>query len=148
MAKLTPETARNMNQGLGLVHRALALLGRIDESLLQLARQSQSRADNSIAEGVEAGNCTVGTGGISNNGWNGTNALDANSKRRGSYWKNTSPTQVITLGLGIRQPTPGAGIVLNPGETWDGRISGNLVWKGSVAPVASAAGATLAFIEV
>lgn len=147
----TAERAKGMAQAAGLAHRAFELLSRIDTSLLQIARQTQTRADNALAEGANHGSASVGQGGITNNGWNGPHLVDANPERRGLEIRNTG-AQSVCLGLGQNSPTFGAGIVLapfgQPGSTWDGRISG-AVWKGSVTPVAAAGQtSTIAFVEV
>jgi hypothetical protein len=75
--------------------------------------------------------------------------IDANPHRRGLNIQNLSASggPNLTIGLGVTSPQSGAGWVLQPGASWDGRVSGAL-WTGSVSVVASAAGCLFSGGEV
>ena len=60
--------------------------------------------------------------------------------------QNLSGAGALALGLGNTQPQPGTGIVLGPGQAWDGRVSG-AVWKGSVSVVGIAAGVLYSWLD-
>ncbi len=126
-------------------------LGEISRSLTQLLALQQSPRKNFLAAGTVPGGGTVGvTPGTCNVALLGAPPgviLKANPHRRGSSVQNTGTTGNLTLGLGITQPSSGQGLVLTPGQSWDGRISGE-VWVGSVAVVGSQAGVTFAYLEV
>lgn len=72
-------------------------------------------------------------------------ALAANGSRKGSSWVNTGTT-TISLGLGAAA-VAGDDIVLDPNGSWDGMV-GPCLWQGSVYAISSAAGGTLAVVEV
>lgn len=74
-----------------------------------------------------------------------TSVLAANPSRKGSEFENTGTT-TISLGLG-NAAVAGDDIVLAPSGAWNGLISG-VLWLGSVNAISSAAGGTLAVVEV
>lgn len=134
--------------GWAIAQKALGILERLEwyaAQMLQISVESRP----ALLDGAVPYAYTVGTQGIvGKTGFSSPNAVDANANRRGMRWTNSSapggPT--ITLGLGSQSPSAGAGIVLQPGETWNGLL-GDFVWKGSVTPVASLAGALLTGVE-
>lgn len=132
------ERARNLNQGMMLVNQVMDELGRIRHGINQLVTFFNDQSRNALDEGaIPIGPLPVGTGAVA--------VVGANPKRRGLSIVNTGAT-TITLGVGISQPTPGAGIVLSGGQSWDGRISG-MRWRGSVSAISNAAGGTIAGLE-
>lgn len=117
---------------------ALQLLTRCAESLERLVMLRESSVRNFIGSGSVAGGGTIGT--------TPQTIMQGNPRRRGLSVQNTG-AGALTIGLGTTQPQPGAGLVLPPNSSWDGRISG-AVWKGSVAIVGSQAGVTYSWLEV
>lgn len=88
-------------------------------------------------------------GSVPGGGTIGTTAeglLAANANRKGLSIQNLGVAGNLTLGLGLTSPQAGTGITLQPGQSWDGRISGQL-WRGSVSAVGSAAGVVYSYLE-
>jgi hypothetical protein len=136
---------------LRMAAEAMSRLGEISRSLTQLLALQQSPRKNFLAAGTVAGGGTVGvTPGSCNVQLLGAPPgviLKASPHRRGSSVQNTGTTGNLTLGLGITQPQSGQGLVLTPGQSWDGRISGE-IWSGSVCVVGSQAGVAFSYLEV
>lgn len=116
-------------------------LSGIEKTLKRQLELAEAPRKNFLSAGTVPGQNTVGTNPISN-------FVAANPRRRGLNVQNTSAAggPNITLGLGLTTPQSGAGIVLAPGASWDGRLSG-MLWIGTVSVVASAAGASFAWVE-
>lgn len=129
-----------VDSGLELAERAtLAIeqhLATIETLLEQLVRHNQDRSRNFLAEGALPGAFPVTT--------QSQQILQANPRRRGSLWTNISAAATVSLGLGTLAAA-NVGVVLPPGASWDGTISG-MTWQGSVQAIGSAA-ATLAYVE-
>lgn len=150
MPKSAPGPTVGAQIGLRLAHEVVKRLGEISTTLKQLLALQQSPRKNFLSAGTSPGGGTVGTSPASCNvqvlGQAPGTILGPNPHRRGLAVQNTSTSNTLTLGLGITQPTAGAGIVLPAGASWDGRLSGQL-WLGSVSVVGSAAGTTFAYLE-
>jgi len=113
-------------------------LDAIQSILAEQLRLSESSVQNFIGAGTVAGG---GTAGIAP-----AQILAGNPRRRGLSVQNLSGAGALALGLGNTQPQPGTGIVLGPGQAWDGRVSG-AVWKGSVSVVGIAAGVLYSWLD-
>lgn len=87
---------------------------------------------------------TAGSPGIIEAGVASTAVLPANPSRKGLTIQNTGAT-AVSLGLG-HAAVIGHDLVLEPGASWDGLISGRL-WRGAVNAIA-AAPTSLAVAEV
>jgi hypothetical protein len=111
---------------------------RLEELLTRLVELHESDRRNWIASSTLAGQGNAGTA--------PTQLLKPNFKRRGLSVQNTAAAGSLTVGLGVTTPQSGAGIVLAPGSSWDGRISGTL-WLGSVTVIASQAGVSYSWLE-
>lgn len=129
----------------------LTRLAEITRTLGRILELQQSPRKNFLAAGTVNGSGTVGTTAATCTntvlGAPPGTILNANPHRRGLNVQNTGTAGSLTLGLGITAPQAGQGLVLPPGASWDGRISGDL-WVGSVAVIGSAAGVTYAYLEV
>lgn len=126
-----------------LTGRQLALQVAGDlRDLLHTARQMVALKESSrkrfLMVGSLAGGGTVGTAAQS--------ILNANANRKGLSVQNIGTAGNLTLGLGTTSPQSGTGIVLLPGNSWDGRVSGQM-WTGSVTIIGSAAGVVYSFLE-
>lgn len=137
-----------------LVTQALERLRSIDVSLTRLVELAQGPRENLFAAGsipfggavgVQPSTCTV----MPPNGMPPGVVLNANPHRRGLSLQNISAAggPSLTIGLGLTSPQSGTGIVLAPGASWDGRVSG-AIWPGSVSVVAGAAGCLFSGLEV
>lgn len=73
--------------------------------------------------------------------------LNANANRRGLSVQNIATTGTISLGLGTTAPQINTGITLAPGQSWDGRVSGQM-FRGSISIVGSAAAVAYTSVEV
>ena len=73
--------------------------------------------------------------------------MQANANRKGMSVQNLGAAGNLTLGLGTTAPQAGTGITLQPGASWDGRVSGQM-WRGSVSIVGSVASVQYSFLEV
>jgi hypothetical protein len=135
---LTPATAPagvaivQLTQG---VLRRMARLQEIGEEMLQLL---ESDRRNFLASGTIAGQGVTTAA--------PTLILKPNYKRRGLSIQNTGSSGALTVGLGVMNPQPGAGLVLSPGASWDGRISGEL-WLGLVSVIGSQTGVQYSWLE-
>lgn len=123
-----------------LALRALKHLEKIELTLGRLLELQQGPRLNFLAAGTVAGSGTAGTTPTSG-------VLSPNPRRRGLNVQNLGSAGSLTLGLGTTTPIAGTGIVLAPGASWDGRVSG-AVWPGSVSVVASQAGVAFSWLEL
>jgi hypothetical protein len=121
-----------------LARQLLDRLVGIEEILAQQLQHSESSRKNFLGSGTVPGGGTIGTVAAP--------LLAANLNRRGVVIQNIGAAGNLTLGLGITQPSPGVGLTLLPGQSWNGLISG-AVWLGSVSIVGSAAGVTYSWVE-
>ena len=137
-----------------VIDRLLERLHSIDHNISRLLEVSQTPREDLMAAGsvtfggtvgATPGSCTVAPPSGSPPGV----VIDANPHRRGLNIQNLSAAggPNLTIGLGVTSPQAGAGWVLQPGASWDGRVSGAL-WTGSVSVVASGAGCTFSGGEV
>lgn len=126
-------------------------LAEIARSLIRLVELQQAPRRNYLAAGTLAGSGTVGTTPASCTntvlGLPPGTILAANPEARGRNIQNTGTAGSLTIGLGTSNPIAGQGLVLPPGASWDGRISGSL-WNGSVSVIGSQAGVTYCYLEV
>lgn len=139
--------------GMRLVTDAMEMLGRCARALERLVELQESRPQQLEVAGSIPGGGTVGTAPSTCTvapplGTSPGTILKANPHRRGSNVQNVSAAggPSLTLGLGVQNPATGTGVVLLPGASWDGRISGE-VWMGSVTVVGSGAGCAFSFLE-
>jgi hypothetical protein len=128
-----------MATGLGLAKQFLDALGRIEEILERQLRHDESNRRNFIGAGGVPGGGAIGV--------QPQPVVLGNPKRRGFSFQNLGPTGSITLGLGLSTPVSGTGIVLAPGQSWDGRVSASL-WMGSISMVGSQAGCLYSWLDV
>lgn len=137
-----------------VVEQVLKYLHNIDHNINRLIELSQTSREGLWAPGsvpfggtvgAVATTCTVNPPSGQPTGV----VIDANPHRRGLGIQNVSASggPNLTIGLGLTSPQSGAGLVLAPGASWDGRISG-AVWTGSVSVVGSAAGCAFSGLEV
>jgi hypothetical protein len=73
--------------------------------------------------------------------------LASNPHRRGLSISCIGTTDYLGIGLGVQNPSVSQGLVIAPGGTWDGRISG-MVWTGFVSIVGSAVGTVFSGVEI
>jgi hypothetical protein len=137
-----------------VVDRVLEKLHSIDHNINRMLEVMQTPRENLMAQGSVTFGGTVGTSPTSATvnpptGYPNGVVIDANPHRRGLNIQNLSAPggPNLTIGLGVTTPINGAGWVLQPGASWDGRVSG-AVWMGSVSVVASAAGCVFSGGEV
>jgi hypothetical protein len=123
---------------IALANRVIRELEAMHHILRRLLELEQSPRRNFLAAGTIAGAGAVGTTPL--------NVMPANPHRRGLYVKNTVGTGRLTIGLGVTQPSDGVGIVLAPGETWNGLVSDDL-WLGSVTVIGSQSGVTYSWLQ-
>jgi hypothetical protein len=110
----------------------------IESVLNEQLRLSQSSVQNFIGAGTVAGGGTALAV--------PTAVINGNPRRRGLHVQNLAAAGNLTVGLGTTQPQPGTGIVLTPGQSWDGRVSGAL-WKGSISVVGTTGGVLYAWLD-
>lgn len=112
--------------------RAMDLLEQIASTLARGLELQETSTKNFPATGSIPLGGSVGT--------QQTTVLEANPNRRGVTIQNLSGSggPQLTIGLGNRSPINGQGIVILPGGSWDGRVSGE-VFKGSVTLISTAA---------
>jgi hypothetical protein len=122
-----------------LAVKAIRHLEAIERTLGRMLELQQGPRMNFMAAGTVAGSGSAGV--------TATPVLAANPRRRGLSVQNLAAAGSLTLGLGTTSPIAGTGIVLAPGATWDGRISG-AVWPGSLSIVASTAGVQFSWLEL
>jgi hypothetical protein len=122
-------------QATKLITERLSAIERLLHRQLELA---QSNRRNALGSGSVAGGGTIGVapGPI----------VNANPKRTGLSVQNNGAAGNLTLGLGTTQPQSGTGLLLAPGASWDGRVSGAL-WLGSVSVVGSTTGVVYSWLE-
>lgn len=137
-----------------LFNSLLEKISSMDRSLIRLLELAEMPREMLMAAGsqpfggtvgVTPASCTIAPAAGESPGV----ILPANPHRRGLTIVNTSASGAtqLTIGLGIRQPQAGVGIVLlGNGGAWDGRISG-AVWMGAVAVVSNVAGCTFGGVE-
>lgn len=146
----SPGPAVGAQMGLRIANEIVKRLGEISRTLQQLLVLQQSPRKNYLSAGTLSGQGTVGVAPssctVSVLGQAPGVILAPNPHRRGLNVQNTSTSNALTLGLGVTQPTAGAGIVLPAGASWDGRVSGQL-WIGSVSVVGSGASTTFSYLE-
>jgi hypothetical protein len=111
----------------------------VKEQLEQLVRLQSSPVENFLAAGSIAGGGTATAVPIP--------VMNGNPKRRGLSIQNIGAAGNLTLGLGMTDPQPNMGLVLLPGESWDGRVSG-AVFRGAVSVVGVAAGVAYSWLEM
>jgi hypothetical protein len=147
--RATPPASGNFAQW--LANRFMERLASIDHTLTRMLELQQSPRTLLDVQGTVAGGGTVGITPASCTvapplGTSPGTILARNPHRRGLSVQNLSAAggPNLTLGLGVQTPIANTGWVLMPGQSWDGRISGE-VWTGSVTVVASVAGCTFAF---
>jgi hypothetical protein len=137
-----------------VIDKLLGHLHAIDHNISRLLEVTQTPREGLMAAGsvtfggtvgVTPTSCTVGPPSGQPTGV----VIDANPHRRGLSIQNLSAAggPNLTIGLGVTSPQSGAGWVLQPGASWDGRVSGAL-WTGAVSVVASAAGCAFSGGEV
>lgn len=139
--------------GMNLANRALEAVERCARALDRLLELQETRAHQLEVAGSVVGAGTVGTVPSTCSvtaplGTSPGTIMKANPHRRGSNVQNLSAAggPSLTIGLGQQSPAAGVGLVLLPGASWDGRISGEL-HMGSVTLVASAGGCAFSFLE-
>lgn len=137
-----------------VIDKLLGHLHEIDHNISRLLEVTQTPREGLMAAGSVTFGGTVGTTPTSSTvnppaGSPTGVVVDANPHRRGLNIQNLSASggPNLTIGLGVTSPQSGAGWVLQPGASWDGRVSGAL-WTGSVSVVASAAGCLFSGGEV
>lgn len=139
--------------GLRLANEVVKRLREISTTLSQLLSLQQSPRKNYLMTGALPGAGTVGVTGASCTvqpplGNPPGVIISANPHRRGLNVQNLSATggPSLTIGIGITQPTAGAGLVLPPGASWDGRISGELQLE-AISVVASGASCSFCYLQ-
>lgn len=108
-------------------------------TLRRMLELQESSVKNFLGAGSVAGGSSVGTVAAT--------IINANPKRKGLSVQNIGEAGNLTVGPGVTAPIAGTGIVLAPGASWDGRISG-MVWKGSISVIGSQGGVEYSFLEV
>jgi len=108
-------------------------------NLRRLVELQESSTKTYLMSGSITGGGTIGV--------TAAGILNANANRKGLSVQNLGTTGNLSLGLGTTSPQAGTGITLQPGQSWDGRVSGQM-WRGSVSIVGSAAGVVYSFLEV
>lgn len=124
--------------GRQLALQAVGDLRDVLHGIRQLVRVQESSAKRYLMSGSLAGGGTINVTAAA--------LLNANSNRNGLSVQNLGTVGNLTLGLGTTSPQSGTGIVLQPGQSWDGRVSGQM-WRGSVSIIGSQAGVTYSFLE-
>lgn len=137
-----------------VIDALLQRLHTIDHNISRLLEVTQTPREGLMAPGSVTFGGTVGTTPTSStvnppSGYPNGVVMDANPHRRGLNIQNLSGAggPNLTIGLGVTSPQSGTGWVLQPGASWDGRVSGAL-WTGSVSVVASGAGCVFSGGEV
>jgi len=120
--------------------RAMALLQEISITLGRLLELQQAPRLNYLAVGSVAGAGTASSTGP-------TVVLAPNPRRRGLSVQNRASAGNLTIGLGVSNPIINTGLVLAPGASWDGRLSG-AVWPGAVNVIADAASVAFSWVQV
>jgi hypothetical protein len=140
MSVTTPPRAGNPTAiaAAALAKKIVDRLTGIESVLNEQLRLSQSSVQNFIGAGTVTGGGTAGAVPVA--------IVNGNPRRRGLHVQNLSAGGNLTVGLGTTQPQPGTGIVLPPGQSWDGRVSGAL-WKGSISVVGVTAGVLYAWLD-
>jgi hypothetical protein len=133
-----PDVAPQPLTGRQLALQAAQDLKDLLYGIRQLVRLQESSTRAYLMSGSLAGGGTIGTA--------ATSILNANANRNGLSVQNVGTAGNLTLGLGTTSPQSGTGIVLQPGSSWDGRVSGQM-WRGSVSIIGSAAGVVYSFLE-
>lgn len=108
-------------------------------AIRKLVALQESATGTYLMQGSIAGGGTIGT--------TAAPMMAANANRKGLSVQNLGSSGNLTLGLGTTEPQVGTGITLLPGDSWDGRISGQM-WRGSVSMIGGAAGVVYSFLEV
>jgi hypothetical protein len=121
--------------------RALDHLEEIRLTLGRLLELQQGPRLNFLAAGSVAGGGVAGTAAQA--------IIAAQPRRRGLYIQNNAASGggTLTVGLGVTSPIAGQGIVLAPGQAWQGLVSG-LLWPGSVSVIASQAGTAYSWLTI
>jgi hypothetical protein len=124
MASMAPTLA-------GMAGRAMDLLEEMAAYMRRQLELQESTTKNYLSAGTRELGGNAGTG--------FTPILEVKLNRRGLSIQNLSASggPNLTVGLGTKTPQVGKGIVLAPGMSWDGRLSGE-VWLGSVTLVSTA----------
>lgn len=111
----------------------------VKDKLTELIALQSSPVENFLVSGAIAGGGTA----LAIPG----PVMNANPKRRGLSVQNIGTAGNLTLGLGITSPQPNTGIVLLPGESWDGRVSG-AVFRGAISVLGVTAGVQFSWLEM
>jgi hypothetical protein len=135
-----------------IVDELMRRIGSIERTFVRLLELQQGPRLNLMGAGTIAGSGTVGTSPATASsqvlGQPPGVIVAANPYRRGLSVQNRSSSggPALTIGLGVTAPQAGSGIVIDPGGSWDGRVSGAL-WPGVVSVVASATGCAYSWLE-
>ena len=125
--------------GKELARHAMDLLCGIRDSLQRLVELQETDTSRYLMQGSVAGGSTIGT--------TAATIMRPNANRRGLSVQNNGTAGNLTIGLGQGSPIEGTGIVLAPGSSWDGRVSGQM-WRGLVSVIGSQSGVVYSWLEV
>lgn len=132
-----PTSAHELSQArLGISIRDTLIA--VSHTLTRLLELAESPRRNYLSLGTRTGGGTIGTA--------SSGQLNANPRRGGLSVQNTGSAGNLTVGLGQTSPSAGTGIVLAPGASWDGRVSGQL-WLGSVTLIGDQASVSYSWLE-
>lgn len=121
-----------------LANKILGELSAIRETLKRQLELSESTRKNFTGSGSVTGGGTIGVA--------PQQILGDNYRRRGLSIQNIGAAGNLSIGLGVTQPQANTGITLQPGASWDGRVSGQL-FLGNISIVGSAAGVQYTWLD-
>jgi hypothetical protein len=117
----------------------LERLESIERRCVRWLELAQPPAVNALAIGTVTGQGIASLAAV-------TELLPAKPNRLGLSIQNRSPVGWLAVGLGSTAPVVGSGLMIAPGQSWDGRVSGAL-WLGSVSLIADQVSVSYSWLE-